>query len=335
MDTPSTPRGAARRASGPCRPGSGGGAGRGRTTRCEAWGWPVRPARRWWPPSWASCRCGGWCAAGCARSAARRSRRRPRRRPGPAARPGAGGGRRPSSQIGVGQDFPDQRGHGPLVRGGHRGCTPCESWSRNRTPTMPAALPGRRAPRRRGPRGNCHHTKRRTPGPAEVLGANTIARPGHCLSRQERWFGSARWRGRNPHPSMNSSPPLHPEAYSGVSVWGGWGSCGESGRGCVQICRKGAPRRDRRRTEARNINASSRALRLDTGLCGRFGQTAPPRAPGGASWAGAPAGPTGSSRRAPVPRVSRVPRVPRGCRPLRAIMPIPTPGHRLRTRRAR
>ena len=103
----------------------------------------------------------------------------------------------------------------------------------------------------------------------------------------------------------------------------------------VQICHKGAPRRDRRRTEARNINASSRALRLDTGLCGRFGQTAPPRAPGGASWAGAPAGPTGSSRRAPVPRVSRVPRVPRGCRPLRAIMPIPTPGHRLRTRRAR
>ena len=31
------------------------------------------------------------------------------------------------SQIRVGQDFPDQRGHGPLVRGGHRGCTPCES----------------------------------------------------------------------------------------------------------------------------------------------------------------------------------------------------------------
>ena len=173
------------------------------------------------------------------------------------------------------------------------------------------------------------------PGPAEALGTNRIARPGHCLSRRERRFGVARWRGRNPHPSADSDPPLHPEAYSGVSVWCWWGSCGESGRGCVQICRKGAPRRDRRRTEARNINDSSRALRLDTGLCGRFGQTAPPRAPGGASWVGAPAGPTGSSRRAPVPRVSRVPRVPRGCRPLRAIMPIPTPGHRLRTRRAR
>ena len=27
------------------------------------------------------------------------------------------------SKIGVGKDFPDQRGHGPLVTG-HRGCTP-------------------------------------------------------------------------------------------------------------------------------------------------------------------------------------------------------------------
>ena len=45
------------------------------------------------------------------------------------------------SQIGVGQDFPDQRGHGRLVRGGHRGCTPCESWSRNRAPTMPPPVP--------------------------------------------------------------------------------------------------------------------------------------------------------------------------------------------------
>ena len=35
------------------------------------------------------------------------------------------------SKIGVGKDFPDQRGHGRLVRGGHRGCTPCESWSKN------------------------------------------------------------------------------------------------------------------------------------------------------------------------------------------------------------
>ena len=64
------------------------------------------------------------------------------------------------SKIGVGQDFPDQRGHGRLVTG-HRGCTPCESWSKNwgshDAPTR-ADDPGRK------PRGNCHHTKRRTRG---------------------------------------------------------------------------------------------------------------------------------------------------------------------------
>ena len=57
------------------------------------------------------------------RGAARRSRRRPRRRPDPATRPGADAGRRPSSEVRVGQDFPDQRGHGRLVTG-HRGSTP-------------------------------------------------------------------------------------------------------------------------------------------------------------------------------------------------------------------
>ena len=123
----------------------------------------LRPPRRWWPRSWASCRCDGWCAAACATwrcapiTAAAPASTRP-------VRPGLE--QTPEdivvSEIGVGKDFPDQRGHGRLVRGGHRGCTPCESWSRNRAPTMPAALPGRRAPRRRGPRGNCHHTKRRT-----------------------------------------------------------------------------------------------------------------------------------------------------------------------------
>ena len=54
----------------------------------------------------------------------------------------------------------------------------------------------------------------------------------------------------------------------------------------VQICCKGAPRRDRPREEARNINDSPPALRCDGGLCNRFGQTAPPRAPGGAPRAG-------------------------------------------------
>ena len=50
-------------------------------------------------------------------------------------------------------------------------------------------------------------------------------------------------------------------------------------RRVVQICHKGAPRRDRPRMKPRNINVSSRALRPDRGLCGRFGQPAPPRPP--------------------------------------------------------
>ena len=59
------------------------------------------------------------------RGAPRRSRRRPRRRPGPC---GPAREQTPEdvivSKVRVGKDFPDQRGHGPLVRGGHRGCTP-------------------------------------------------------------------------------------------------------------------------------------------------------------------------------------------------------------------
>ena len=67
----------------------------------------------------------------------------------------------------------------------------------------------------------------------------------------------------------------------GSSEWCWWDSWGGPGRGRVQICHKGAPRRYRPRRKARNINVSSRAFRLDTGLCGRFGQLAPPRAPWG------------------------------------------------------
>ena len=59
------------------------------------------------------------------------------------------------------------------------------------------------------------------------------------------------------------------------SRWCGWGSWGGPGRGRVQICHKGAPGRDRPRRKARNTNDSSRALRPDPGLCGRFGQPAP------------------------------------------------------------
>ena len=64
-----------------------------------------------------------------------------------------------------------------------------------------------------------------------------------------------------------------------------------SGAGHVRICCKGAPGRDRQGEEARNINDSSRALRLDRGLCNRFGQPALP-------WAG----------RGGVPRSGRRPR---------------------------
>ena len=50
------------------------------------------------------------------------------------------------------------------------------------------------------------------------------------------------------------------------------GRLGRSGAGRVQICCKGAPRPDRPRIKARNINDSLPALRRDRGLCNRFGQ---------------------------------------------------------------
>ena len=63
----------------------------------------------------------------------------------------------------------------------------------------------------------------------------------------------------------------------GSLQWSAWGSWGGLGRGHVRICCKGAPRRDRSWMKARNINVSLSALRLDRGLCNRFGQPAPPR----------------------------------------------------------
>ena len=83
--------------------------------------------------------------------------------------------------------------------------------------------------------------------------------------------------------------------------WCAWGSWDGPERGRVQICHKGAPRRNRWREEARNINDSLPALRVDRGLCGRFGQTSP-RAPRGAHGPGGgrggrpdrPGGPTGA-----------------------------------------
>ena len=58
------------------------------------------------------------------------------------------------------------------------------------------------------------------------------------------------------------------------------GLLGRSGAGRVRICCKDVPRRDRRRAEARNINDYPPAPWWDSGLCNRFGQPTPPRAPG-------------------------------------------------------
>ena len=91
-------------------------------------------------------------------------------------------------------------------------------------------------------------------------------------------------RGRHPRVCCASfsraAGLIPPGARFGSARWDVWGSWDESGRGRVQICHKGAPRRDRPRRKARNTNDSSRALRLDPGLCGRFGQPAPLQARG-------------------------------------------------------
>ena len=84
--------------------------------------------------------------------------------------------------------------------------------------------------------------------------------------------------------------------------WCAWGSWDDSGRAVVQICCKGAPGRDRPREEARNTNDPPHAPRLDPGLCDRFGQTAPPRAPERATTTGAPTTSRAPRERRPSPR---------------------------------
>ena len=64
------------------------------------------------------------------------------------------------------------------------------------------------------------------------------------------------------------------EGYSGIVRVGRVGLVRLVGAGCVQICHKGAPQRDRPRRKARNINDSLSVFRPDPGLCGRFGQSA-------------------------------------------------------------
>ena len=91
--------------------------------------------------------------------------------------------------------------------------------------------------------------------------------------------------------------------------WCGWGFWGGPGRGRVRICCKGAPGRDRRREEARNINVSLPTFRRDRGLCNRFGQTTPSRAPARTAVpAIAPTpGPTRPGPRLPVRRLYTTP----------------------------
>ena len=92
--------------------------------------------------------------------------------------------------------------------------------------------------------------------------------------------------------------------------WDMWGSWDRLGRGRVQICCKGAPGRDRPRMKARNINDPPPALWLDPGLCNRFGQPAPPRAPGGTA-SSRTATATGAPTREHVTQPARSPGNPR------------------------
>ena len=103
------------------------------------------------------------------------------------------------------------------------------------------------------------------------------------------------------------------------SRWDAWDSWDGPRRGRVQICHKGVPRPDRPREEARNINDSLPALRLDRGLCGRFGQLAPSRTPGEAQ---------PDQFVPPRPHPSTPPRSPTGPAPHRTIRPRLRPGWR-------
>ena len=117
----------------------------------------------------------------------------------PATRPEADDGTHPSSKIGVGQDFPDQRGHGPLVTG-HRGRTPCESWSKNRAPTMPPPMPT--APR--GPPG----------GSPRELPPHYETRPPRLPTRKTR-------TNARPHPAGWGTTPIPEEGLWTRKGWAG------------------------------------------------------------------------------------------------------------------
>ena len=179
VNPPSTPGRADHGASGPCRPVCGGGAGRGRTTPCTARGSPASTS-----PT--------VVATVLRRLPLRRLARSPVR--DVALRADHGGG--PEPRPGPSDPARSRRRKTPVQPSPGRPGPPGSAWTRPtdpwrtswehllvnpgpRTghPTMPAAPTGRQAPvsrtggppRRRGPRGNHHHTKRHTP-PAEITG---------------------------------------------------------------------------------------------------------------------------------------------------------------------
>ena len=108
---------------------------------------------------------------------------------------------------------------------------------------------------------------------------------GATIIMSSRYAGASKAKS-----SVRRLTPTPWKVILGSSEWCWWDSWGDPGRGRVQICHKGAPRRDRPRMKPRNINDSSRALRLDPGLCGRFGQSAAADRPGRAVTGRATAG---------------------------------------------
>ena len=128
----------------------------------------------------------------------------------------------------------------------------------------------------------CSGDRRCTGGPAREKVAGTCF---HCPNSTAVRRGRAQWAFLTGCDGPWVRIVVMWRGWAGAG-WCGWGSWGGPGRAVVQICCKGAPGRDRPRMKARNINDSPPALRRDPGLCNRFGQTTPPRAPGGASRTG-------------------------------------------------
>ena len=128
--------------------------------------------------------CGRWSPAGAPGQAIRVRKDREGRHPtGPA-----------RVRLLVWWQFPRGSRPGPQARGGIVGALFFDQDSPGGAPTMPAALPGWRAPvsraggppRRRGPRGNCHHTKRRTRPHRRAIGVGGQILPRPPTQRSTR-----------------------------------------------------------------------------------------------------------------------------------------------------